>query len=83
MEATICQICKEPTGNMVCIACLAEDIRCWLPGSLSFDFQRFTERLLETFQYTHDGADRHLRHTAHGFMCSSAGCGTVCLHCYT
>ncbi len=82
MEVYLCQLCKEPIWNFVCIECLAEDIRLWLPGPLSSSFRRFTDVLLFTFHYSHNDGDHHLRHTARGFVCNSRGRGSVCLYCY-
>lgn len=82
MEVYICQLCKEPIANFVCIECLAEDIRQWLPGPLSLPFQTFMADLLLTFHYPHNDVDEHIGHAKRGLVCSSKGRGSLCLYCY-
>ncbi|RLI98519.1 MAG: hypothetical protein DRO99_00470 [Candidatus Aenigmatarchaeota archaeon] len=76
MEIPICQICKEPINNFVCLECLAKDISTWLPPGLSDRFTKFNDWFLDTF--------KHMPHTVtrHHIVCDLRGKGSVCLYCY-
>lgn len=76
-ELFICQICKEPIHNFVCIDCLAGDIRNWLPEHLVSGFLRFNEMFLEYFHYSHDHEVNN-----HHLVCGARGKGSICLYCY-
>ena len=77
MDVQICQICKEPIHNFVCIDCLANDISKWLSSNISASFNNFNERFLNIFNY-----HQHNRLEQHHLICSARGNGNVCLHCY-
>lgn len=76
-EIFICQICKEPIHNFVCIDCLAGDIKKWLPEHIVSRFLRFNEMFLEYFHYPHD----HEVNTHH-LVCNARGKSSICLYCY-
>ena len=75
-EVFICQICKEPIHNFVCIDCLAKDIVSWLPEKLKEKFSMFNRMLLDCFNCPHDHQDDHR------LVCSAGGKGSICLFCY-
>ena len=77
MEIPICQICKEPIHNFICIDCLAEDIKDWLPQHLVSRFSRFNEMFLGYFHYPHDHEENN-----HNLVCNGRGKGSICLYCY-
>jgi len=76
-EILICQICKEPIHNFVCIDRLADDIGKWLPSDLSSHFAGFNKQFLGIFSHT-----PHADLGNHHIVCNSEFTSNICLHCY-
>ena len=71
----ICQICKEPIHNFVCIDGLSRHITRWLPSGISGPFSKFNQRFLEIFHYPYDISNEHM-------ICDTERTGNICLYCY-
>ena len=71
----ICQICKEPIWNFLCIDCLKEDISKWLPTRIAPVFKEFHSNFSSYFRSM----------TSHGLCmhCKSMKNKPVCPYCYT
>jgi len=76
LSFTLCQICKEPIWNFLCVDCLERQIKRWLPVSLSSDFEKF-----------HHVFSRHFRSVLsepeYCMHCKSEKDKPVCPYCYT
>jgi hypothetical protein len=77
-KVLICQICKEPIHNFVCIDSLAEEIKRWLPTDLSMSFGTFNNWFLSVFNHSYHDAN----HTNTHVLCNSSSIGNICVYCY-
>jgi len=75
-DLLMCQICKEPIHNFVCIDCLSKDISKWLPEDLSSRFGAYNDWFLEMFDYQHQDAEHH------NILCNSGTTSNICIYCY-
>ena len=48
-EAIICQLCREPIWNFLCIDCIGKNIQRWLPQNLSQCFTKFHQEIRSHF----------------------------------
>ena len=48
-EAVICQLCREPIWNFLCIDCLSQNVEKWLPKKLVNDFNKFHQTIKSHF----------------------------------
>ena len=48
-EAVICQLCREPIWNFLCIDCLSNNVQKWLPASFSQEFSGFHRTIKSHF----------------------------------
>lgn len=76
-DPVVCQLCREPIWNFLCIDCLGENIKRWLPNDFGQQFVRFHQSLKSHF------------HTfiASNFEpcldCNMLNETPICPHCYT
>lgn len=72
---SLCQICKEPIWNFLCIDCLERHIKRWLPVKLSSDFEKFHNTFSRYF--------RSFLNSEYCMHCKSYKDKPVCPYCYT
>ncbi len=48
-EPIVCQLCREPIWNFLCIDCLGKNVGKWLPKDLSAEFTKFHTDLRDHF----------------------------------
>ncbi len=75
MEMHICQICKEPIWNFICIDCISKDIKNQLPEKLSGEFLEFHNVISKSFRFTQEGFKPCL-------ICGVSDASSVCPVCY-
>ncbi len=76
MSLSICKICKEPIWNFLCLDCLEEDIKRWMPTEHLGGFLSFHRDFLNHFITPADATfDACLR-------CRSLREAGVCAFCY-
>ncbi|MBM3303639.1 MAG: hypothetical protein FJY76_00965 [Candidatus Aenigmarchaeota archaeon] len=68
MEIQMCQLCKEPIANFVCIHRMGRGIAQWLPSPAREAFEMENARFLQTFSYMPADTRNHAE--------------PVCLYCY-
>ena len=51
-DAILCQLCREPIWNFLCIDCLGKNIESWLPKGFSTQFSKFHYTLKNHFHTT-------------------------------
>ena len=51
-EAIICQLCREPIWNFLCVDCIGSNVQKWLPPKYSQQFTKFHEYLKNHFNTT-------------------------------
>lgn len=77
MEPIICQLCREPIWNFLCVDCLSKDVKQWLPTNLSPKFAQFHQTVKGHFHTTApDNYEPCLN-------CSLLNESPICPHCYT
>lgn len=76
MDTTICQICREPIWNFLCISCLSDDIKKWLPKAYSQTFGKFHQVIENHFFTSPDNYEPCLN-------CGLLSEAPICPHCYT
>jgi len=76
MEVPICQICKDPIWSFVCIDCLADGIRDWLPQGLRSDFFEFNTDFRRFFSNNTDVVFLSCLH------CRDSKEASICPFCY-
>ncbi len=72
----LCQICKEPIWNFLCIDCLRTDISRWLPSSFASEFEEFHTTFSRYFKSVFSYAEYCMH-------CKSYKDKPVCPYCYT
>ena len=75
-EATVCQLCREPIWNFLCIDCLSKDIGKWLPQEYAEQFKEFHSTIKKYIHTTPDNFEPCL-------TCSLLNESPFCPHCYT
>ncbi len=75
-ESVICQMCREPIWNFLCIDCIGDNVSKWIPKALSQAFTGF-----------HSNISKHF-HTATGNFEPCVSCDLlnetpICPYCYT
>ena len=48
-EAIICQLCREPIWNFLCVDCIGDNVGKWLPPQYSQKFTKFHQYLKKHF----------------------------------
>lgn len=76
IEPTICQLCREPIWNFICIDCLKTKVERWIPNTLSQGFNQFHQNLQNHFSTTPDNYEPCLK-------CEVLNEKPICPHCYT
>ena len=77
MEAVVCQLCREPIWNFLCIDCLSKNVEKWLPKAFSQQFLKF-----------HDSVRSHFHTLAADnyepcLDCNLLNETPICPYCYT
>ena len=76
-EPVVCQLCREPIWNFLCIDCLATNVEKWLPKDLSHEFTKFHNSVRSHFHtLTADNYEPCLD-------CSKFNETPICPYCYT
>ncbi len=76
-DAIICQICREPVWNFLCIDCLSKDVSQWLPKAFSQQFSTFHHDVKTQFHtFIADNYEPCLN-------CERLNESPVCPYCYT
>lgn len=76
MSLSICKVCKEPIWNFLCLDCLAEDVKKWLPSSYLTGFRSFHKTFVRHFITPQDATfDSCLK-------CKNLWEAEVCAFCY-
>lgn len=78
MNGTICQICKQPVRNYMCIECIGTGIKDWLPFMHIRGFMKFHRLFSE--QFTYDYAVFKGRNSC--LKCKKDMQHPVCPYCY-
>ena len=77
VEAIICQLCREPIWNFLCIDCLGKNVEQWLPKNFSKGFSAFHREIKSHFHtLTADNYEPCLD-------CSKVNETPICPYCYT
>ncbi len=77
LDAIICQLCREPIWNFLCIDCLGKNVEHWLPKGFSQPFTKFHQSLKTHFHtYTADNYEPCLD-------CNRLSETPICPYCYT
>jgi len=79
MDVTLCQMCKEPIWNFVCVDCIANDVRQWLPTQHTKGFKTFHRLFTKHFDYNYVDA-RTYKYCIH---CRNLITVPICPYCYT
>ena len=79
MGAIICQMCKQPVKNFVCINCIGADIKNWLPSMHQRGFVEFHELISSQFSYEQGDLSGRSR----CLLCERNEIRPVCSFCYT
>jgi hypothetical protein len=72
----LCQICKEPIWNFLCIDCLESHIKRWLPVRLAHEFDKFHHTFSKHFRSMFSEPEYCMH-------CKSHKNKPVCPYCYT
>lgn len=76
-EAVVCQLCREPIWNFLCIDCLGENVKKWLPNAFGQQFSRFHQSLKSHFHtFIANNYEPCLD-------CNMLNETPICPHCYT
>lgn len=78
MEALVCNLCKEPAWNFMCMECVASDVRNILPRGLGKKFMAFHREFASHFSAAH----LVLNGAVYCFNCKSTQESPVCPACY-
>ena len=75
-DLVVCQLCREPIWNFLCVDCISKNVEKWLPKVFSQQFIKFHQEIKSHFQTTADNYEPCLD-------CSSLSESPICPHCYT
>ncbi len=76
-DAIICQICREPVWNFLCIDCLSKDVSKWLPTAFGHQYQNFHKEVKTQFHtFAADNYEPCL-------SCDMLSESPICPYCYT
>ncbi len=76
-DAIVCQLCREPIWNFLCIDCIGKNVKEWLPSAFSQEFGQFHQSVKSHFQtYVADNYEPCLD-------CSKLNETPICPYCYT
>ncbi len=76
-DAIVCQLCREPIWNFLCIDCLSKNIEQWLPKTFSGQFMKFHTSVKTHFHtMVADNYEPCLD-------CSTMSETPICPYCYT
>jgi hypothetical protein len=78
MEVSLCQLCKEPIWNFLCVNCLSRAVGKWLPGVYAAEFSRFHNNIARHFHYDY----RDSKGYNYCIRCKNAIESPVCPYCY-
>ena len=77
MDAIVCQLCREPIWNFLCVDCLGKNVEQWLPRGFSHEFTKFHSEIKSHFHtYTADNYEPCLD-------CNKLSETPICPYCYT
>jgi len=75
-EAIVCQLCREPIWNFLCVDCLSDNVSKWMPKTLTESFEKFNENIRSYIHTTPDNYEPCLK-------CDLLNETSICPHCYT
>jgi len=76
-DAIICQICREPVWNFLCIDCISKDVGKWLPKPATHQFSKFHNEVKSHFHtLVADNYEPCLN-------CEMLNESPICPYCYT
>ncbi len=76
-DPVICQLCREPIWNFLCIDCLGQNIEKWLPENFCEQFSKFHAEIKNHFHtFTADNYEPCID-------CRKTSETPICPYCYT